>query len=122
MRYTVFKQLPIHIPMLTHKSTASETGSLMIAAGQSAVWLDRAGKSFFDAQMIYLDASCICLRLYSPMRAHFLDRRELVSQMVCTFLFWKSYGFLHGYNTCISSILIDDIAKFVFLAHNLNRY
>ena len=122
MTFDVALLIPIHIPMLTHKSTASETGSLMIAACLSAIWLDRAGESFFDAQMIHFDTSRICLRLYSPMRAHFLDRRELVSQMVCTFLFWKSYGFLHGYNTCISSILIDDIAKFVFLTHNLNRY
>lgn len=103
VRYAVFKKLSIHIPVLTHKSAASEACPLMITAGLSAIRFDRAGKGFFYAQMIHLDASCICLGLYPPMRAHFLDRGELISQMVATFLFWKSYCPLHRLNTCIYS-------------------
>ena len=115
--------------MTTHKSATSEAGSLTITACLSAIGFNRAGKRVFNAQMIHLDAPCICLGLYPPMRTHFLNRRKLISQMVCTFLFRKSYGFLHGYNTCIGlhfslfqPCLIGNINKLMFLGHNHARY
>ncbi len=96
VRYPVFKELPVDMPIITHKRTAPEARSLMIAAGLSAVGLYRRCKCRFNTHVIYLDTSGICFRMDAPTGAHFLYGRVCSACMISTFFTWESYRFFHS--------------------------
>ena len=93
VRYPVFKELPVDMPIFTHQRTAPEARSLMIAAGLSAVGLYRRCKCRFNTHVIYLDTSGICFRMDAPTGAHFLYGRVCSACMISTFFTWESYRF-----------------------------
>lgn len=121
MRGTVFKQLAVNMPMITHKGTAPESCSLVIPAFLPSVRFYRCGESFFNTHMIDPYSASIGFWLNPPVGTHFLDGRVGYACVISTFYTWKSYSFLHSYSP-LSALLNLHISKFTLFMRNHVRY
>lgn len=70
MRNAVLKQLPVNIPMLTHRGPAIKLGPAVVITYQSAVVFYRRGQGLFLRHMIYIYPPRVCFRANIPMFAH----------------------------------------------------